>query len=92
MSRPRLRQPDIILSNDIETLHFELNSSAPAKSLNVPIDVVTDTQWLRIEVYTQNASVLSRFVALNGSDVLILNNFTVAAPNCFGFALIGRVE
>jgi hypothetical protein len=73
------------VSNDIEAMHFELNSSAPVKSLNVPIDVVTDTQWLRIEVYTQNASVLSRFVALNGSDVLILNNFTVAAPNCFGF-------
>ncbi|MFX1262122.1 MAG: hypothetical protein ACFFAZ_08555 [Promethearchaeota archaeon] len=72
------------VSEDIEYLHFELNSTIPEKALDVPIDIVTDTRWLRIEVYTQNASVKSQFVALNGSPVQTLNELAVAAPNYFG--------
>ena len=71
-------------SEVLESQQFELNGSFPVKSIEVPIEVVTDTQWLRIGIFTQNASVLSRFVALNGSDVLILNNLAVAAPDYFG--------
>jgi len=72
------------VSEDIESLQFELNSSAPVKSLNLPVEVITNEQWLRIEVFTQNASVSSRIVSLNGSDVLTLNDLAVAAPNYFG--------
>ena len=69
----------------LESYQFELNSSFPTRSLDVPVDVVTDAQWLRIEVFTRNASVLSRFATMNGSDVLILSNLAVAAPNHFAF-------
>lgn len=72
------------VSEDIEHLYFELNSTAPEKSLDVPIDIVTDTQWLRIEIYTQNASIMFQFVAMNGSPVQTLNELAVAAPNYFG--------
>ncbi|MFW9886866.1 MAG: hypothetical protein ACFFER_01710 [Candidatus Thorarchaeota archaeon] len=72
------------VSEDIENLHFELNSTTPEKSLDVPIDIITDSRWLRVEVYTQNASVKSQFVALNGSPVQTLNELAVAAPDYFG--------
>ncbi|MFW9846657.1 MAG: hypothetical protein ACFFD6_07915 [Candidatus Thorarchaeota archaeon] len=75
-------------SEGIESFHFELNSSTPAKSLIVPIETITENEWLRIEVFTQNASVLSRFTTSNGSDVLTLDNLEVAAPNYFGFDIV----
>ena len=71
-------------SENIESLHFELNSSAPEKSQDVPVDIITDTRWLRIEVYTQNESIMTQFVAMNGSPVQTLNELAVAAPNYFG--------